>query len=405
MIVMHVDVNSAFLSWTSVEALQKGGTIDYRTVPAVIGGDEASRHGIVLAKSGPAKRYGISTAETLVEARRKCPGLIVLPPDHGLYSRCSDAMYEILCDYTDRIQRFSVDECFLDMTRSPKAQADPVKTAYEIKDRIYGELGFTVNVGVSNCKILAKMGSDLEKPDKVHTLFPHEIAAKMWPLPVGDLFMVGKSSRAKLESLGIHTIGDLANADRDFIKSMLKSHGELIWNYANGIDPEPVTPNDETARKGVGNSITIDHDVTDRGEAHRFLLALSEKVAGRLRAKGRRGSVITVSIKSADFRNYSHQRAIDGFTDSTDEIYAAAVSLFDECWNGEPVRLLGVSAGGLDNDGQEQLSMFGAQERETAGRADSVVDEIRKRFGRDAIMRASFVEGRGRGSDEKEEGR
>ena len=389
---MHVDVNSAFLSWTSVEALQKGADIDYRTVPAVIGGDEASRHGIVLAKSGPAKKYGISTAETLAEARRKCPGLIVLPPDHELYSRCSDAMYDILCEYSDRIQRFSVDECFLDMTRSPKAQADPVKTAYEIKDRIRDELGFTVNVGVSNCKILAKMASDLQKPDRVHTLFPQEIAQKMWPLPVGDLFMVGKSSRARLESLGIHTIGDLARADRGFIRSMLKSHGELIWNYANGIDPEPVTPNDETLQKSVGNSMTIDHDVKDPVEAQRYLLALSEKVAGRLRAMGRKASVITVSIKTSSFVNYSHQRAVDGLTDSTDEVYAAARSLFDECWNGEPIRLLGVSAGGLDHDGQEQLSMFGAAEREADGRADSVVDEIRKRFGRSAIMRASFVE-------------
>lgn len=396
MIIMHVDVNSAFLSWTSVEALQKDSDIDYRTVPAVIGGDEASRHGIVLAKSGPAKKYGISTAETLAEARRKCPGLIVLPPDHELYSRCSDAMYEILCEYTDRIQRFSVDESFLDMTRSPKASADPVKTAYEIKDRIRDELGFTVNVGVSNCKILAKMASDLEKPDRVHTLFPNEIAQKMWPLPVGDLFMVGKSSRARLESLGIHTIGDLARADRGFIRSMLKSHGELIWNYANGIDPEPVTPNDETLRKGVGNSMTIDHDVTDASEAYRYLLKLSEKVAGRLRKMGRRASLVTVSIKTSSFVNYSHQRATEGLTDGTDAIYAAARALFDECWNGEPIRLLGVSAGGLDHDGQEQLSMFGAAGREAQERADGVVDEIRKRFGSGAIVRASFVEGKQR---------
>jgi len=268
---------------------------------------------------------------------------------------------------------------------------DPVKAAYEIKDRIKNELGFTVNVGVSVNKILAKMGSEMEKPDRVHTLFPEEIPEKLWPQPVGELFMVGRSSEKLLLSLGIKTIGDLARSDRRFIQSMLKSHGALIWNYANGIDDSRVTPENRTAQKGVGNSITIDHDVTSRDEAHRFLLQLSEKVAGRLRGLGTKASQVSVSIRTSGFIDYSHQLQLDGYTDITGEIYENARALFDESWRGEPIRLLGVSAGGLNYTGEEQISLFDTKNREDSSRTDKVVDEIRERFGKGAIMRASLV--------------
>ena len=391
MVIMHVDVNSAFLSWSAVKALEDGSDTDLRTIPSAVAGDRASRHGIILAKSIPAKKYGIKTAETVAEALRKCPQLVMIPPDRDLYVRCSRAMVAILQEYSTCIERFSIDECFLEYAGGGAHPSDPVQAAYEIKDRIKNELGFTVNVGVSVNKILAKMGSEMEKPDKVHTLFPEEIPEKLWPQPVGDLFMVGKSSAAKLVSYNIKTIGDLARSEKRFIHSILKSHGDLIWNYANGIDGSRVTPNGLTVEKSVGNSVTIDHDVSDRAEAKRILLQLSEKVGGRLRALGTTASQVSVTIKTSDFISYSHQLQLGEYTDVTGDIYDNACWLFDECWRGEPIRLLGVSVSGLNYSGEEQLSIFGTKAREENSRADKVVDEIRERFGKGAITRGSLV--------------
>lgn len=394
MIIMHVDVNSAFLSWSAAAALEQGASVDLRTIPSVVGGDESKRHGIVLAKSVPAKKFGIVTGESLMEARRKCPGLVIVPPDSELYSANSDAMYDILTEYTPIIERYSVDECFLDYTASEKIFGDPVKVAYEIKDRMKTELGFTVNVGVSCNRLLAKMGSELEKPDKVHTLWPEEIESKLWPLPVGDLFMVGKSSAAKLRSIGIYTIGDLAKADPGLLSAVFKSHGKLMHNYANGIDTEPVTARDSVERKGLGNSITIDHDVLTAAEAREYLLQLCEKVGSRLRKHGYRASLVSVWIKTSSFAGYRHQEQLDIYTDSTTMLYQAACRLFDASWKGEPIRQLGVSTGSLlyEQD-DEQLSLFNAEQTETDHKADAVVDSIRALYGSNAIKRGTFIKG------------
>ncbi len=393
MIIMHVDANAAFLSWSAVEALKHGAKTDYREVPSVVGGDESSRHGIVLAKSIPAKKFGISTADTLVDARRKCPNLIVIPPDHELYHLYSDAMYGLLSEYTPIIQRYSIDECFLDYTGSEKIFGDPVKAAYEIKNRMKEELGFTVNIGVSVNRLLAKMASEFEKPDKVHTLFPEEIEAKMWPLPVGELFMVGRRSADKLRKMGIYTIGDLAHADIGMLESNFKSHGTLMHNYANGIDNEPVVSNKYVDQKAYGNSMTIDHDVKDREEAHRYLLRLCDKVSQRLRDAACKASLVSVTIRNSELVFYGRQRQIDVHIDSTDDLYAQAVKIFDEFWMGDAIRLLGVGAGNLlyEND-NEQLSIFG-QETAQSSAADKAVDAIRERFGKNAIKRGSLVDG------------
>ncbi len=392
MIYMHVDANSAFLSWSSVDAIAKGSEIDYRTVPAVVGGDEAARHGVVLAKSVPAKSFGIVTGESLMEARRKCPDLIVLQPDFEIYQRYSDAMYRILCDYSSEIERYSIDECFLDYTASEKIFGNPVKTAYAIKDRIKNELGFTVNVGVSDSKILAKMGSELKKPDRVHTLWPSEMAEKLWPLPVDDLFMVGKSSAKKLRSIGIDTIGKLAAADEAMLVQVFKSYGPLLHSYANGRDYGSMSMNHEDVRKGVGNSITIDHDVLEAAEAKVYLLHLCEKVSSRLRAMQAEASRVSVSIRTSGFLNYGHQEQTDTFTNTTKDIYGAACRLFDECWHGEPIRLLNVTAGGLRYaEDDAQISLFDTPKKAQDLAADKVMDDIRARFGKDSIKRGSLI--------------
>ena len=394
MLILHIDANSAYLSWTAAAMLKEGAAVDLRKVPAVIGGDEESRHGIVLAKSPACKSLGIVTGESLFEARRKCPGLLVVPPDHDLYRRASDAMYGLLCEYSPVIQRFSIDECFLDYTASERHFGDPVKTAEEIRERIKTELGFTVNVGVSENKILAKMASEFEKPDKVHTLWKSEVKTKMWPLPVRELFMVGKAAEQKLKKVNINTIGDLATADPVYIRTLLKAHGTLIWEYANGIDSSPVIPDSETQRKGIGNSTTTAADVTDRREAHKILLSLCERVGMRLRATEAKATLVSITLKNTAFLSVSRQTKLEAPIDETSEIYRRAVELFDRYWKGEPLRLLGVTVSDFDREEEHQLSLFETAEGDEKNRdLDRVVDQIRRKYGDEAIMRGTFANG------------
>ncbi|HHY36764.1 MAG TPA: DNA polymerase IV [Firmicutes bacterium] len=388
-IIFHIDVNSAYLSWEAVDQLQHGASLDIRTIPAVIGGNPEKRHGIVLAKSIPAKKYQIKTGETLYAARLKCPGLAIFPPRYDLYVRCSEAMLDLLREYSPSLQRYSIDEVFLDYTHMEKHFGDPREAAHQIKDRIYRELGFTVNIGISSNKLLAKMASDFSKPNKVHTLFPEEIPEKLWPLPVEDLFMVGRATAPKLHRLGIYTIGDLARADPALLKKRLKSHGLLIWNYANGREDSPV--GDFPGIKSVGNSSTIAFDVEDRKTAHMFLLSLSEMVAMRLRNAGYLARLVVVSLKSQDFFSYSHQRQLYTATDSTNRIYAAAVSIFDEMWQGEPLRAIGVRAGALVDGSLQQLSLFDPGDWLKQRAMDAAVDKIRTKYGSNMIMRAVFL--------------
>lgn len=281
-IIFHIDVNSAFLSWEAVYRLyHKGGNLDLREVPSAVGGDVSLRHGIILAKSIPAKDCGIKTGETILEAKRKCPNLVLVPPNYSLYEQCSAAFMDILREFSDVVEQYSIDESFVDMTTACHLFGTPEEAAEQMKNRIRDELGFTVNVGVSSNKLLAKMASDFRKPDRVHTLYPEEIRQKMWPLPVSELFFVGRATTKKLFSMGIKTIGELAAADPAWLKSVLKKHGEVIWGFANGVDLSPVL-DAPAPNKGYGNSTTLPRDVTSREEADRALLALSETVATRL---------------------------------------------------------------------------------------------------------------------------
>lgn len=391
-IIFHIDVNSAFLSWEAVYRLaHKGGKQDLRMIPSAVGGDAALRHGIILAKSVPAKKYGIKTGEALWEAKVKCPGLVLVPPNYGLYERCSAAFMEILRDYSDAVEQYSIDEAFVDMSGSCHLFGTPQETGRQIKERIYETLGFTVNVGISSNKLLAKMASDFQKPDRVHTLYPEEIREKMWPLPVSDLFFVGRATAKKLFSAGIRTIGQLAAADPKWLKGLLKKHGEVIWGFANGVDLSPVFMEPE-ANKGYGNSTTTSADVTDAEAADKVLLALCETVGARLRMDQARAKVVSVGIRYSDFSYVSHQRILYNATNLTAELYKAAAELFREVWNGRPVRHLGVHTARISGgESYRQLSLFDEADYEKLSRLDKTIDDIRECFGMDAVKRAVFL--------------
>ena len=391
-IIFHIDVNSAFLSWEAVYRLaHRGETLDLRTIPSAVGGDMALRHGIILAKSLPAKKYGIQTGETLLEAQRKCPGLVLVPPHYNLYEQCSRAFMEILQEYSDIVEQYSIDEAFVDMSASCHLFGGPVETATLIKDRIREELGFTVNIGVSCNKLLAKMASDFQKPDKVHTLYPKEIESKMWPLSVSDLFFVGRATTKKLFSVGIKTIGDLAAADPVWLRTILKKQGDIIWGFAHGVDCSPVL-SAPVPNKGYGNSTTIPFDVVDVSNARKVLLALAETVGNRLRADNVQIEVVAVGIRYADLSYMSHQRRLTTSTNLTSELYNNACELFEELWNGAPVRHLGIHTSRIqDNDFSRQLTLFDTTDYEKLARMDQTVDSLRERFGIDSIQRAIFL--------------
>lgn len=392
MLVFHVDANSAYLSWTAVDLLENGYKIDLRTVPSVIAGNPENRHGIILTKSIPAKKYGIQTGESLYQAFQKCPDLLVFPPDYDLYLLCSEAMYQILYEYTPVIQRYSVDECFCDMTRSPSAQKNPIDLAVEIKERIKAELGFTVNVGIGHNKLCAKMAGELKKPDMVHTLLTqNEIEEKLWPLDVSELFMVGRATTAKLKRFNINTIGELAKADRIFLKTMLKSHGLLVHDYANGIDNTEVVINDLIIQKGLGNGLTYAYDLETRQEISTELLALCERVGARLRRMNCYAGLVSVSMRNKNLYGYSHQVKLHSWIKTTTEIFEIAECLTDEMWNGEPIRAMSVHVSNLSRDNQVQLTIFDSRDKEDWEKIDETVDLIRNRFGEKSIFRGIFA--------------
>ena len=393
-LIFHIDVNSAFLSWESVKRVLAGEQ-DLRLIPSCIGGDPKSRRGVVLAKSIPAKKYGVKTGEPIALALRKCPSLVIAPPDFKLYTSCSRAFKDLCRSYAPVVEEFSIDECFCDFTGTGRTYPDPLALAAEMKDRIRDELGFTVNVGIGANKLCAKMASDFEKPDKVHTLFPPEIEAKLWPLPVGDLLFVGEAAAEKLRRNYIFTIGDLAHADPNTLRGILGEKMSLqAWRFANGLDDSPVREEPEEA-KGVSGSVTLEEDVTDMDAACGILLALADSVSAHLRAEGARAGGISVSIRYLDFKNRSHQCTLDSPTDSTREIYETARRLLGELWrDGRPLRLLGLALTNLERgEGTGQLSLFGAPERRERDRKlDRTVDALRGRFGSDIIQRGAVLE-------------
>lgn len=400
-IFFHIDVNSAFLSWTALERLAAGDSVDLRLIPSIIGGDIAKRHGIVLAKSLPAKAYGIVTGEPVVNALRKCPNLVSAAPNHTMYQEQSRRLMAYLSSLCPDIEQASIDECYMDYTPVSQNYSSPEEAALLIKDTVREQFGFTVNVGISDKKVLAKMASDFRKPDLVHTLYSREIARKLWPLPVSSLFMCGHSSVETLKKLGILTIGELAKAEPQILEAHLKSHGITLWNYANGRDDSKID-SQPAKLKGVGNSTTLSADVSSREEAFRTLLALSESVGERLRSSQQLANQVCTEIKYSTFQSVSHQMALPAPTNSTDILYTHACQLFDELWNGTPIRLLGVRTTKLTEPGEPvQMSIFDtAPLSEKQNRLNAAMDNIRKRYGANAIKRGSLLDSPSSGQDE-----
>ena len=394
-IIFHIDVNSAYLSWTAVEQLKNGAAVDLREIPAIIGGDQKSRHGVVLAKSPAAKRYGIRTGEPVANAFRKCPNLAMYPPDHKMYREKSRRLMEYLRTFTKEIEQVSVDECYMDFTGIADRWNSPVDGAVEIKDGIKARFGFTVNIGISTNKLLAKMASDFEKPDRIHTLYPEEIKEKMWPLPIGELYMAGRSSAEVLKKLEINTIGDLAQADLKLITLHLKSHGKMLWEFANGIGTSVVQSEPDEA-KGIGNSTTLSEDAETIEEVRPVFERLAQSVGGRLKKAGKKAGMVSMEIKYYDFRTVSHQIQLDKPSNEPETLQETACNLFLEVWSGEPVRLLGIRTSKLiDEAAPEQLSIFDIEipkePDEKHKRLKKAMDEINGKFGEGAVMKASLM--------------
>lgn len=382
----HVDVNSAYLSWEASYRLMQGEELDLRTIPSAIGGNPEKRRGIILAKSIPAKAYGIQTGETLVTAFNKCRSLRVIAPNFTLYQKCSAALTQLLKGYSPKVQAFSIDESFLDMGPIK----DPLALAQQLREEVEETLGFTVNVGVGPNKLLAKMASDFKKPNQVHSLFYEEIPQKMWPLPVGELFMVGKKTKEKLLLMGIETIGDLASSDVDLLYQTMKSQGLLIYEYANGREFSSIESYSPLEVKGVGNSTTLPQDIRDRELLELYILGISEMVSFRLRAIDKMAYVMSIHYRDRDFKTRRLQKKLLAPLDATASIYKQAKLLFYELWKEEPLRQIGISLSELVKNTSYEQS-FLDQDQEKLRKVDATIDDLRNRYGKQIIQRASFL--------------
>ena len=389
---MHIDVNNAFLSWSAIDLINKGSKYDIRDSFSVIGGDESRRTGIVLAKSMKAKKLGIKTAETLYSARKKCSVIKVYPPNYEWYVKMSNSLFELISKYTPDIEVISIDECFVDYGKVQKLYGDPIEFAKKLKEEIYSTLGFTVNIGIANNKFCAKMASDFEKPNKIHTLFLNEIEKKLWPLPVDDLYGVGKSSSLKLHSLNINTAYDLAHIDINILIKYFKNQSQKLIDIANGIDDsEVVVTRDDP--KCISNSITLEKDYVNKVEIFNVLSGIANNVAVSLRSQKKYAYVVAIIIKDKFFKTYSHQRKLKNPTNVTDEILKTVKELFEEVWDNNPIRLIGIRLDGLTENNNYQVSLFeNIEDIKTNQSLDSAIDLINKKYGKNIINKANIKE-------------
>ncbi len=391
-IILHIDVNNAFLSWSAILLLHQGCNYDLREKYAVIGGDESKRHGIVLAKSPLAKKKGIKTAETLFSARKKCPNLMIVPPNYKWYQKKSYQLFKLLSSYTPDIEVASIDECYLDYTPIKNLYGDVLEFAKKLQQEIYDKLEFTVNIGIANNKLCAKMASDFSKPNKIHTLFDDEIENKMYPLPINDLFGIGKKTTIKLRNLNINTISDLANSDPEYLSKYFKNQAFKMIEWAKGIDDSPVI-SENVERKGISNSTTLSHNLVYKEEVYPILEAISDNLAIDLRSKKKYASVIAVTLKDKYFRSYSHQTKLKNATNITSEIYEVSKKLLDEMWSNEPVRLVGIRLDNLTSTSPHQLSLFDSLEKHEENKVlDETVDKLKAKYGSQVIKKASLVD-------------
>lgn len=388
-IIMHIDVNNAFLSWTAVELLKQGYKTDIRKIEAIIGGDETKRHGIVLAKSMPAKKKGVKTAETIRDAKRKCNNLNIFSPNYSLYNKMSYMFINVISQYTPDIEQVSIDECFIDYSKVKNLYGDPIKFAYKLKDEIKSKLGFTVNIGIANNKLCAKMASDFTKPDRVHTLFLSEVKDKMYPLPIENLFGVGKSTSKRLRELNINTIGDLARYDYNKLYKYFKNQASKLVDSANGID-NSIVMTERTDKVCISNSTTTSYNLTTLNQIYKTLLPLVENVSMQLRKKEKYASVVGVMLKDKTFKTYHHQKTLKNPTNNTDEIYKVSKELVCEMWNEEGIRLVGVSLSKISNNLNYQLSMFESiEKKEHNDELEKTIDKLKELYGSNIVINAS----------------
>ena len=378
-IIMHIDVNNAFLSWTALELLQNGSKYDIRNSYAVIGGDPSARKGIVLAKSNPAKKQGVVTAETLYSAKKKCPVLRVYKPNYSFYQKMSNSMFQLLYKYTPDIEIASIDECYLDYTPIKHIYGDPLDFAKKIQNEIYETLGFTVNIGIANNKLCAKMASDFEKPFKIHTLYENEVISKMWPLQVGELFGIGKKTIPKLAKLSIYTISDLANSDLDKLSKYFKNQAQYLINRANGIDEAKVvsTPPE---RKGIGNEITLPKDIETKDEVFNCFKILSEQISARLKKMEKYALTITIILKDNLFIRSTHQKKLLNAIRNSEDILKIAKELYLEMKYEKPIRLIGIRVNNLTDMVIHQVSIFENNIEENI-KLEKIVDNLKEKYG------------------------
>lgn len=388
-IILHIDVNNAFLSWTALYLLKTGFSYDIRKRNAVISGNKSKRKGIVLAKSDGAKKLGVKTADTLYSAHQKCPNLEVYPSNYDWYLKMSESLFKLLSKYTNEIEVFSVDECFLDYTKVKKLYGNEITFAYKIKQEIYDTLGFTVNIGIGNNKLCAKMASDFLKPNKVHTLYQNEIETKMYPLDIADLFGIGKKTVPKLKAIKINTIGDLASANENTIYRLFKNQGKEMIQRAKGIDDSPVVywP---VAPKGIGNEITLEEDISKMEELFPYLHSLAEHVGVRVRKQKKYAYVIVVTLKNNHFKRSSHQKKLLNPTSSTEVIYKQSCDILKEMWQEEPIRLIGIRLDKLTTSSVRQISLFEETKEEKIDELEQLMDQINEKYGNQVIRKASL---------------
>lgn len=391
-IVFHIDVNNAFLSWTAILLLKNGYKQDIRKIPSIICGDEKERRGIVLAKSPVAKKFGVVTAETIYSAKKKCPSLQTFPPNYVWYSKNSKALFKYLSQYSPNLEQFSIDECFMEMTGTSYLYKDYQQLAFKIKEEIKEKFGFTVNIGIANNKLCAKMASDFEKPDKVHTLYKNEIETKLWPLDVGDLFMVGKKTKEQLNKINIYTIKDLALASDTLLERYFKNQAKHLKEAAWGIDNSKVEPR-SSKRDSISTTETLNHDYTDENKLKEVLFQQADEVSRQLRNQGEYANTVAVIFKNNQFVNYSAQAKLSLPSNNTKDIYALAIKIFDENYKKDPIRLIGIRLSGFTEKKEEQISLFQEEQSTETVENDEfqrTIDKINNKFGKSIVSPASL---------------
>ena len=387
-IILHIDVNSAFLSWSALKLLEEGYKKDIRNEVAVIAGDPNKRHGIIVAASVPAKKLGIKSPSNLYEAKKIYKDLIVVKPDREYYYKKSNQMITLLNKLFDKVEQYSIDECFVDYSSYQKIYGNEVKFAYKLKDEIYKKFGFTVNIGIGNNKLSAKMASDFEKPNKVHTLYAHEFNEKVWPLDISDLFMAGKSACKTLRLLNINTIGELAKADVNMLQRHLKSHGKMLFEYANNIDNSEINTERYNDRKGIGFSKTLEFDIDNKEEIYKYLYEFSKDISKGLKKKNVYANSITVTIRNNEFKTYNHGHKYLNGINEIDDIYKKTIELFNETWQKEPIRLIGLRVGDFTDSNSYQLSLFEeVKDLKKDNKTDKLIDEINNKYGKNIIKK------------------